>query len=133
MMLAIWILSASFLGSFLILEDASIPLIIQPQAFAITGSIAFAQCLYYNAAWTKGAAVVIALGGIVGVGAGEVGLVWLGRGNEVVTTALGVCSAILIVGGLIPQCNFLHLASSHPLLSPIPTCSSSPSPHPSTY
>lgn len=105
-MLAIWILSASFLGAFLILEHSSLPLIIQPQAFTITGSIAFAQCLYYNgdSIWTKGRSIAVAFGGIVGVGVLELGMIWVGQRSEGVTFALGVGSAVLIVGGLVPQC-----------------------------
>ena len=113
-MLLIWVLSASFLGSFLILQRSSLPLIIQPQAFAITGSIAYAQCKFYNEDWTRFTSVIAAVGGVLGVAALEVGMVGLGERDGRWTTVWGVLSAILIVGGLVPQCQ----SSPSPLSTP---------------
>lgn len=87
-MLGIWLLSASFLGAFLIVQKLSIPLIIQPQAFAILAAICWSQCLRYNSGWSKRGSILFAIGSLMVFAVLEVEMVFISlRVSDKATTA----------------------------------------------
>ena len=50
-MLAMWAVSGPFLGAYLAVENANIPLLVQPQAFCLLACICVVQYLYYDRQW----------------------------------------------------------------------------------
>lgn len=56
-----WAWACWFLGSYLIAQRLSIPLIIQPQSFGLLAAVSVAQCLYYSRRCSKRNAVLFVL------------------------------------------------------------------------
>ncbi|KAI5475792.1 Cystinosin/ERS1p repeat protein [Pseudohyphozyma bogoriensis] len=107
-MLAIWWFGCIFLGAYVFVQNISIPLLIQPQCFCTLSAVCWAQCLYYDQGKSRRYAVTA--GGLACVVAGglEAALIFGAkalekRGNDKLTQATGIISAVLIVAGLIPQ------------------------------
>lgn len=75
-MLAIWLTSAAFLGAYIIIQNLSIPLIIQPQLFAALAAICWAQCLHYDSGWSQQKAIAFTVGSLVLFGGVECALIF---------------------------------------------------------
>ncbi|KZV64817.1 hypothetical protein PENSPDRAFT_155926 [Peniophora sp. CONT] len=107
----IWGLSGVFLGTYAVVQNLNIPLIVQPQLFGALCMVSWIQCMHYgykkSSRWC--AAVLISL--LVVSGAVEVGLVYAVRtpyergedGAKRATQFFGIISSIMIAAGLLPQ------------------------------
>ncbi|KZV93348.1 hypothetical protein EXIGLDRAFT_717329 [Exidia glandulosa HHB12029] len=103
-----WAAAGLPLGTYNIAQGFNIPLIIQPQMFAALCGVSWAQCLHYSHNLTGMQAVGAWFAFCTIVGSLEVGFVYACRagkqhGTDAPTTLFGVLSAVLILGGLIPQ------------------------------
>ncbi|KAK4055847.1 hypothetical protein OIO90_003102 [Microbotryomycetes sp. JL221] len=104
-MMLIWYISGIFLGAYIVAQDLSIALQIQPQIFTLSSAIATAQGIHYDygrsklVAWTFLIIATTLAGGL------ETGLVFAARadGSNRARQAWGVLAAITIIGGLLPQ------------------------------
>ncbi|KDE07404.1 hypothetical protein MVLG_02271 [Microbotryum lychnidis-dioicae p1A1 Lamole] len=107
-MLGIWFFAGIWLGAYVLIENLSIPLLIQPQLFCFFAAVAYAQCLYYDQNRTATFATTVCVVCCSLAGGLEAGLIFAARhlesrGNRRLTTAIGTISAIFIVLGLLPQ------------------------------
>ncbi|KAJ7210385.1 hypothetical protein GGX14DRAFT_450539 [Mycena pura] len=108
-----WGVSAAFLGSYAILLDLNIPLVVQPQLFGCLALVSWGQCQYYGERRTPRAASLMALGTMFLLGGFEAAMVFAlrrpygaGAGTEAGKRGvqfLGIASAVLISLALIPQ------------------------------
>ena len=107
-LLLIWVAGSVPQGTYLVVQNINIPLIIQPQLFSTFAIIAMAQCWRYSHRISAQRCVAGAV--VTGVIAGglEVGFYFLcklgeQRGNSAGTKTMGILGAVLIVVGLVPQ------------------------------
>lgn len=104
----IWVAGSIPQGTYLVVQNINIPLIIQPQLFSTFAIIAMAQCWHYSHHLSARKCIV---GGILsGLFAGgcEVAFYFLcklgeHRGTSAGTKTMGIVGAVLIVLGLLPQ------------------------------
>ncbi|KAF9416241.1 hypothetical protein BGZ94_010264 [Podila epigama] len=109
-MFVIWTLCAVGFGSYSVVQDLSIPIIIQPQVFGALTILCYLQCLYYGkrTRWSLretiigGIVIYLAMGGL------QVGLIYATRAgldNHVKGTieAAGIIPIILLALGFFPQ------------------------------
>lgn len=104
----IWALSAPFLGVYMIAQDISIPLILQPQLFGAMAALSWIQCLYYGARKSKlgcfGIYVTfLALAGGIQGGFSILVRHKYERGDVWSLRVFSIMSSILLAGGLLPQ------------------------------
>ncbi|CAE6458831.1 unnamed protein product [Rhizoctonia solani] len=102
----IWALSAWFLGVYAIVQNISIPIILQPQLFGALAALSWIQCLYYGSKKSKVFCALLYLFFLAAMAGFEVGtsLVRTDRaGDEWPTRVMGIMSAFLIALGLLPQ------------------------------
>ncbi|KAI8598786.1 PQ loop repeat-domain-containing protein, partial [Dissophora ornata] len=109
-MFFIWTLGALGFGSYGVVENLSIPIIVQPQIFGSLSALCYLQCLYYGkrTQWSLRRTVV---GGIVifvamaGIQVAAVYATKAGEDHHVkgTTAAAGVIPIILIAIGFMPQ------------------------------
>lgn len=90
------------------IQKLNIPLQVQPQAFTLLAGICWAQCLHYDQGWSSRKAGTFAVVACAVAGGLEVAMVFGAKaaeraGHSQATTVWGVCSAVFIAGGLIPQ------------------------------
>ncbi|KAK5814293.1 hypothetical protein F5H01DRAFT_22712 [Linnemannia elongata] len=115
-MFFIWTLCALGFGSYGVVEELSIPLIIQPQIFGVLSTVCYLQCLYYGErtrGWwgpERGLKRIgwAAVGGLVAMVGVQVGAVYATRAgieHDVKGTveAAGIIPILLLVLGFIPQ------------------------------
>ncbi|KAF9149632.1 hypothetical protein BG015_008568 [Linnemannia schmuckeri] len=111
-MFFIWVLCALGFGSYGVVEELSIPLIVQPQIFGVLSMVCYLQCLYYGERtkgwWTLRRTMWAAVGAVclmVGVQVGAVYATRAGIDNNVKGTveAAGIIPILLLVLGFIPQ------------------------------
>lgn len=115
-MFFIWTLCALGFGSYGVVEELSIPLIVQPQIFGVLAMVCYLQCLYYGERtrgwWGPerglrriGWAAVGGLVAMVGVQVGAVYATRAGINHDVKGTveAAGIIPIFLLVLGFIPQ------------------------------
>ncbi|GAC77265.1 predicted membrane protein [Moesziomyces antarcticus T-34] len=107
-LLLIWVAGSIPQGTYLVVQNINIPLIVQPQLFSTFAIIAMAQCWHYS----HGIALrkCIAAGVVTGAVAGglETAFYFLcklgqDRGTSAATKTMGIVGAVLIVLGLVPQ------------------------------
>ncbi|CAE6470783.1 unnamed protein product [Rhizoctonia solani] len=112
----IWALSAWFLGVYAIVQNISIPIILQPQLFGALAALSWIQCIYYGSKKSKifcASLYILFLAAMAGF---EVGISLVVRasviyfyartdraGDEWPTRVMGIMSALLIALGLLPQ------------------------------
>ncbi|KAL8947015.1 MAG: hypothetical protein Q9222_006656 [Ikaeria aurantiellina] len=106
-MMFIWAVSAVPFGVYAIVQNFNIPIQIQPQIFCMLALVSWSQILIYNHAWPVWKASLLAAGLGALFGGLQVLLVLTlrgpySRGVEWPMTLVGVISAILLAGGLIP-------------------------------
>lgn len=104
----IWSVSGIFLGTYAIVQNINIPIIIQPQAFGALAAVSFVQCLYYGSKRSRRYCVGIFVSYCILFAAIEVGMVYAVRatlrtGNTKLLRFFGVFSGVLICVALIPQ------------------------------
>ncbi|CAE7194992.1 unnamed protein product [Rhizoctonia solani] len=104
----IWALSTPFLGVYMIAQNISIPLILQPQLFGAMSAFSWIQCLYYNYHKTKIYCALAYFTFLVLSGAFQGGFAILARtkyknGDVWSLRTFALISAILLSCGLLPQ------------------------------
>ncbi|KAF8889356.1 PQ loop repeat-domain-containing protein [Infundibulicybe gibba] len=107
-LMLIWGASAGFLGVYTIVQQFSIPLMIQPQIFGFLALVSWGQCQYYSHKRPFAVALAVALSAMVLVGGFEVAMVFAIRpsyshGNQHPVIFFGIASCVLISAGLLPQ------------------------------
>ncbi|ODO03345.1 integral membrane protein [Cryptococcus wingfieldii CBS 7118] len=104
----IWGLASLFLGSYNVVQELSIPLQVQPQAFGVLAAISWCQCLHYERGYSKKSvwAIFIVFCCIfAGFEAGSVFALRAGlrNGTEWPITMYGYITAVLLAVALLPQ------------------------------
>ncbi|KAN0064318.1 hypothetical protein ACQY0O_002510 [Thecaphora frezii] len=106
--LLLWVVGSIPQGTYLVVQNFNIPLIVQPQLFSFFAIIAMAQCWHY--AHRRSTKLCLLAGVATGLVAGglEVGFYFLcklgeHRGTPAGTKTMGIAGAVLIVVGLLPQ------------------------------
>ncbi|KIK52655.1 hypothetical protein GYMLUDRAFT_251027 [Collybiopsis luxurians FD-317 M1] len=106
-----WAVGGAFLGTYAVVQNLNIPLIMQPQIFGVLSLISWAQCQYYTRHWSRRKTVLVAI--LVGciLGGFEAGTVYALRppfnhGSKRAESAIfffGIMSTVCITGALFPQ------------------------------
>ncbi|EAL22429.1 hypothetical protein CNBB3080 [Cryptococcus deneoformans B-3501A] len=104
----IWALGTVIHGAYIVAQNFSIPLQVQPQVFAALATVSWCQCLHYDRGYSVKSvwAIFIVLCGIfAGFEVGSVYALWAGQRNGVEWPVLmyGYLSAVLLAVGLLPQ------------------------------
>ncbi|KAG0365706.1 PQ loop repeat-domain-containing protein [Gamsiella multidivaricata] len=115
-MFLLWTLAALGFGSYSIVEDLSVPIIIQPHVFGLFSTICFLQCLYYDrkARWSMNHTILISFLLLISLAGMEVGAYYgtrAGLRHSVPGTihAAGIIPVVLLGLGFLPQyVNFLQ-------------------------
>ncbi|KAJ9475770.1 putative membrane protein [Pseudozyma hubeiensis] len=107
-LLLIWVAGSIPQGTYLVVQNINIPLIIQPQLFSTFAIIAMAQCWRYSHQISTRKCIVGAVATGLIAGGCEVGFYFLcrlgeSRGTTAATKTMGIVGAVLIVVGLVPQ------------------------------
>ncbi|SJX65238.1 uncharacterized protein SRS1_16063 [Sporisorium reilianum f. sp. reilianum] len=107
-LLLIWVAGSIPQGTYLVVQNINIPLIIQPQLFSTFAIIAMAQCWRYSHGVSTRQCTLGALATGLIAGGCEVGFYFLcklgeSRGTSAGTKTMGIVGAALIVLGLVPQ------------------------------
>ncbi|KAM0753229.1 hypothetical protein T439DRAFT_323864 [Meredithblackwellia eburnea MCA 4105] len=107
-MLAIWWFGGIFLGAYVVVQNINIPLIVQPQCFTVLSAVCWAQCLHYDQGKSKKFCFLALISAIVVAGGLEAAFIFGAKsleshGNDKLTEAAGILSAIFIALGLLPQ------------------------------
>ncbi|KAM0786532.1 hypothetical protein ACM66B_001989 [Microbotryomycetes sp. NB124-2] len=104
-MMLVWYVSGIFLGAYIVAQDLSIPLQIQPQCFTLLAAIAAAQGLHYDYKKSAVTAWIFLIAASALAGGIEVGLVFAANADKSnrARQAWGVLAAITIIAGLLPQ------------------------------
>ncbi|KAI0820301.1 PQ loop repeat-domain-containing protein [Trametes gibbosa] len=104
----IWGISGAFLGTYSVVQNLNIPLIVQPQLFAILSFVSWAQCQYYGRKRSKTTAIAMYITAVTIFAGFEVGMIFaifpsFRAGNMAPVQFFGIFSTILISGALLPQ------------------------------
>lgn len=107
-LLLIWVAGSIPQGTYLVVENINIPLIVQPQLFSTFAIIAMAQCWHYSHRLPTRRCIAGALAtGVIAAGVEvafyELCLLGQRRGTDAATKTMGIAGAVLIVLGLVPQ------------------------------
>ncbi|ORY80479.1 PQ loop repeat-domain-containing protein [Protomyces lactucae-debilis] len=108
LMMLLWVLAGLPLGIYNVIQDLNIGLQIQPQSFMAFALVCYLQTFHYRLGWTytkSGVIFLMSAASLAGLEVAGIELLKLGRRNEVEwpVTLVGVCSAVLINIGLLPQ------------------------------
>lgn len=106
-----WCVAALPLGIYVIVQDLNVPLIVQPQLFALFTLLSWTQCMYYGSARSRAWCATVLVGTLVLFGALEAGMVFAlrpsyRRGTSAAKAGVrffGILSSALISLALIPQ------------------------------
>ncbi|KAJ3818898.1 PQ loop repeat-domain-containing protein [Lentinula raphanica] len=110
-MILSWSIAGAFLGTYSIVKNLNIPLILQPQLFSALTMASWAQCQYYGRKRPLSTTLVLFLCGCVILGGFEVGTVYAVRpsfshgdrsGSEGIEF-FGIMSTVLITLSFVPQ------------------------------
>jgi len=107
-LMLIWSFSSIFLGTYNVVLNINIPLIIQPQLFGLLSTISWIQCLYYGQGLSKRLCALILLVYLSFFGGFQAGMVFVTRnalqaGNSKPIEFFGIFSGVMITVGLLPQ------------------------------
>ncbi|KAJ4471496.1 PQ loop repeat-domain-containing protein [Lentinula aciculospora] len=110
-MILAWSISGVFLGTYSIVKNLNIPLIVQPQLFSLLTMASWAQCQYYGRRRSFNMTLLLFLCGCAILGGFEVGTVYavqpsFSRGKRSGTEGIeffGAMSTIFITIAFIPQ------------------------------
>ncbi|KAJ7499699.1 PQ loop repeat-domain-containing protein [Mycena latifolia] len=100
-----WGISAGFFGVYAVVQNLNIPLILQPQLFALLCLISWGQCQYYSSTRPKYVSFILAVAALVVVGGFEAGMVFAIRPslNARAIQFFGLFSSVLLSLGLVTQ------------------------------
>ncbi|KAI0687151.1 PQ loop repeat-domain-containing protein [Cerioporus squamosus] len=103
-----WGIAGTFLGTYSVVQNLNIPLILQPQLFGVLCLISWVQCQYYGRRRSRTAAIAIFLTSVALFAGFEVGMIYAitpayNAGNMAPVQFFGIFSTILIAGALLPQ------------------------------
>ncbi|CAE6456916.1 unnamed protein product [Rhizoctonia solani] len=99
----IWALSAWFLGVYAIVQNISIPIILQPQLFGALAALSWIQCLYYGSKKSKIFCASLYMTRDPTFTNFPTNQRTDRAGDEWPTRVMGIMSALLIALGLLPQ------------------------------
>ncbi|KAI0358018.1 hypothetical protein OH77DRAFT_1449539 [Trametes cingulata] len=107
-LMLMWGIAGTFLGTYTVVQNLNIPLILQPQLFGVLCLVSWAQCQYYGRKRSKAAAVAMFLVAIAIFAGFEVGMIYAitpsyKAGNMAPVQFFGIFSTILISAALLPQ------------------------------
>ncbi|KAG0211988.1 hypothetical protein BGX33_003947 [Mortierella sp. NVP41] len=109
-MFFIWTLCALGFGSYGVVEELSIPLIVQPQIFGALSTLCYLQCLYYGkrTRWSLRRTVLVGVVFYVAMVGIQVGAVYatragIDRNVKGTVEAAGIIPIVLLVLGFVPQ------------------------------
>ncbi len=71
-----WSVAALPLGIYVIVQDLNVPLIVQPQLFALLTLLSWTQCMYYGRAHSRARCAAVLVGMLVVYSAFEAGIVY---------------------------------------------------------
>ncbi|KAJ3803580.1 PQ loop repeat-domain-containing protein [Lentinula aff. lateritia] len=100
-MILAWSVSGAFLGTYSIVKNLNIPLILQPQLFAALTMASWAQCQCYGRGRSRNMSLLLFLSGCAILGGFEVGTVY--RSGTEGIEFFGVMSTVLITIAFVPQ------------------------------
>ncbi|GHJ84342.1 hypothetical protein NliqN6_0744 [Naganishia liquefaciens] len=108
LLMFIWACAGLFLGTYAIVQNINIPIILQPQLFSTLAALSTAQCLYYGHGKPLKLCIVFFLGFCAFFGAFEAGMTFALRagqanGTDAPVLLFGILSAVLLAGALLPQ------------------------------
>ncbi|KAH9857238.1 PQ loop repeat-domain-containing protein [Lenzites betulinus] len=103
-----WGIAGAFLGTYAVVQNLNIPLILQPQLFAVLSFVSWAQCQYYSHKRSKATAIAMYIAAVTIFAGFEAGMIYAifpsyRAGNMAPIEFFGIFSAILISGALLPQ------------------------------
>ncbi|KAF8173816.1 PQ loop repeat-domain-containing protein [Mycena galopus ATCC 62051] len=100
-----WGISGAFLGVYAIVQNLNVPLIVQPQSFALLCLISWGQCQYYSSTRPKYVSFIMTVAAIAVSGGFEAGMVYIIRpsSNERAMQFFGIFSSVLLALGLCIQ------------------------------
>ncbi|KAF7331046.1 hypothetical protein MVEN_02444900 [Mycena venus] len=98
----LWGISGGFFGVYAVVQNLNIPLIVQPQLFALLCLISWGQCHYYSSTRPKHVSFILAVAAIAALGGFEVGMVFAIRPslNDRAIQFFGIFSSVLLALGL---------------------------------
>ncbi|KAI0630579.1 PQ loop repeat-domain-containing protein [Trametes polyzona] len=104
----LWGVSGAFLGTYTIVQNLNIPLILQPQLFTVLSFVSWAQCQYYARKRSKAASIAMYFAALSIFAGFEVGMIFAvfpsyRAGNMAPVEFFGIFSSILISAALLPQ------------------------------
>ncbi|KIL69411.1 hypothetical protein M378DRAFT_8062 [Amanita muscaria Koide BX008] len=107
-LMLIWGISGVTLGTYTVLQNLNIPLIIQAHLFAFLAFISWGQCQYYGRGRSKIFATMLTLTTMAIAGGSEVGVVYGIRmsnqtRNNSVALFFGISPTVIAAVGLLPQ------------------------------
>ncbi|RIA86977.1 PQ loop repeat-domain-containing protein [Glomus cerebriforme] len=110
-MFLLWTLASVFFGIYAIILNLSIPLLIQPQLFAIIALFVYIQCFYYDSSKFKnnkiksGILFVIISVLLTGVEVGAVYGIRYANSKDInwPETIIGIIPVVLLIIGFVPQ------------------------------
>ncbi|KAI0369137.1 hypothetical protein BV20DRAFT_1036659 [Pilatotrama ljubarskyi] len=102
-LMLIWGIAGTFLGTYTVVQNLNIPLILQPQLFGVLCLVSWAQCQYYGRKRTKAAAIAMFLLAIAIFAGFEVGMIYAITETWRLSNFFGIFSTVLIAGALLPQ------------------------------
>ncbi|OSD04843.1 hypothetical protein PYCCODRAFT_1443652 [Trametes coccinea BRFM310] len=103
-----WGVSGVFLGTYSVVQNLNIPLILQPQLFGVLSFVSWAQCQYYGRKRSKAVTIAMFVAAVVLFAGFEVGMIFAifpsyRAGNTAPVEFFGIFSTILIGAALLPQ------------------------------
>ncbi|KAJ3995663.1 PQ loop repeat-domain-containing protein [Lentinula boryana] len=115
-MILAWSVAGAFLGTYSIVQNLNIPLILQPQLFSVLTMASWAQCQYYGRKRSLRVTLLLFFCGCAILGGFEVGTIYalrpsFNRGDRSGvegTEFFGIISTVLITISFIPQYYEIH-------------------------
>ncbi|KAI0331632.1 hypothetical protein GY45DRAFT_597002 [Cubamyces sp. BRFM 1775] len=107
-LMLIWGIAGAFLGTYSVVQNLNIPLILQPQLFGVLSFVSWAQCQYYGRKRSKAVSIAMFFAAVVIFAGFEAGMIYAifpsyRAGNMAPVQFFGIFSTILISGALLPQ------------------------------
>ncbi|KAI1793498.1 hypothetical protein LXA43DRAFT_218237 [Ganoderma leucocontextum] len=101
-------IAGPFLGTYSVIQNLNIPLIVQPQVFGVLCLASWSQCQYYGHKRSRTTSIAVFLISLVFFAGFEAGMIYAVRpsynaGNMAPTMFFGIFSTVLIACGLLPQ------------------------------
>ncbi|KAK0656456.1 hypothetical protein B0T16DRAFT_288530, partial [Cercophora newfieldiana] len=106
-MMFLWAACGVSFGVYAVIQNFNIPLLVQPQCFALLCLVSWVQTLIYHNKWSVFKACALGIATILTFAGLEAALILTlrpiyRRGNEAPALAIGIIAVILLVAGLLP-------------------------------